>query len=80
MSRKGNCWDNAAAESFFKSLKVKWVIGRGIPLDLKRNYPSFNGSRLGTIPEVDIPIQETKQLRNLNYICIIKNQQLSHST
>ncbi|MGL5014570.1 MAG: hypothetical protein ACRC6V_09825 [Bacteroidales bacterium] len=21
MSRKGNCWDNAVAESFFKSLK-----------------------------------------------------------
>ncbi len=25
MSRKGNCWDNAVAESFFKSLKVEWV-------------------------------------------------------
>ena len=22
MSRKGNCWDNAVAESFFKSLKL----------------------------------------------------------
>jgi len=22
MSRKGNCWDNAVAESFFKSLKT----------------------------------------------------------
>ena len=26
MSRKGNCWDNAVAESFFKSLKVEWVL------------------------------------------------------
>ncbi len=25
MGRKGNCWDNAVAESFFKSLKVEWV-------------------------------------------------------
>lgn len=25
MSRKGNCWDDAVAESFFKSLKVEWV-------------------------------------------------------
>jgi transposase InsO family protein len=25
MSRKGNCWDNAVAESFFKSLKAEWV-------------------------------------------------------
>ncbi|SFU70422.1 Transposase InsO and inactivated derivatives [Pustulibacterium marinum] len=25
MSRRGNCWDNAVAESFFKSLKTEWV-------------------------------------------------------
>ncbi len=25
MSRKGNCWDNAVAESFFKTIKVEFV-------------------------------------------------------
>lgn len=25
MSRKGNCWDNAVAESFFKTIKTEWV-------------------------------------------------------
>jgi len=25
MSRKGDCWDNAVAESFFKTLKVEWI-------------------------------------------------------
>ncbi|MFT5736171.1 MAG: transposase InsO family protein [Maribacter sp.] len=25
ISRKGNCWDNAVAEPFFKSLNVEWV-------------------------------------------------------
>ena len=25
MSRKGNCWDNAVAESFFKSLKAELI-------------------------------------------------------
>ena len=25
MSRKANCWDNAVAESFFKSLKVEAI-------------------------------------------------------
>ncbi|NQY10203.1 MAG: transposase [Flavobacteriales bacterium] len=25
MSRKGNCWDNAVAESFFKTLKSECV-------------------------------------------------------
>ena len=34
MSRKGNCWDNAVAESFFKSLKVEWVYKH------KYNYKS----------------------------------------
>lgn len=28
MSRKANCWDNAVAESFFKSLKVEMVYHR----------------------------------------------------
>jgi putative transposase len=27
MSRKGNCWDNAVAESFFKTLKSDLVYG-----------------------------------------------------
>jgi transposase InsO family protein len=27
MSRKGDCWDNACAESFFHSLKVELLIG-----------------------------------------------------
>lgn len=25
MSRRGNCWDNACAESFFKSMKTEWL-------------------------------------------------------
>jgi transposase InsO family protein len=28
MSRKGNCWDNAVAESFFATLKAELVHGR----------------------------------------------------
>lgn len=28
MSRKGNCWDNAVAESFFHSLKVEAISDR----------------------------------------------------
>ena len=27
MSRKRNCWDNAVAESFFKSLKTELIYG-----------------------------------------------------
>lgn len=28
MSRKGNCWDNAVAESFFKTMKTKMIYHR----------------------------------------------------
>ena len=28
MSRRGNCWDNSVAESFFSSLKMERVRGR----------------------------------------------------
>lgn len=27
MSRKGNCWDNAVADSFFQSLKTELIYG-----------------------------------------------------
>ncbi|QYO66415.1 integrase core domain-containing protein [Leptolyngbya sp. 7M] len=29
MSRKGNCWDNAVAESFFGTLKIELIDSRG---------------------------------------------------
>lgn len=29
MSRKGNCWDNAPTERFFRSLKTEWVPKKG---------------------------------------------------
>ena len=28
MSRKGNCWDNAVAESFFKTIKIEWIYSK----------------------------------------------------
>jgi putative transposase len=28
MSRKGNCWDNAVAESFFKTMKAELIYHR----------------------------------------------------
>ena len=28
MSRKGDCWDNSVAESFFGTLKTEWVFDK----------------------------------------------------
>ncbi len=31
LSRRGNCWDNAPTERFFRSLKTEWVPEIGYP-------------------------------------------------
>jgi len=31
LSRRGNCWDNAPTERFFRSLKTEWVPALGYP-------------------------------------------------
>ncbi len=41
MSRKGNCWDNAVAESFFKSIKVEWVYKHSYSLRLEAELSVF---------------------------------------
>ena len=37
MSRRGNCWDNAPMERFFRSLKTEWVPTTG--------YRNFNEAK-----------------------------------
>jgi len=33
MSRRGNCWDNAPMERFFRSLKTEWMPEHGYAAD-----------------------------------------------
>ncbi|PJG84788.1 hypothetical protein CVP05_09630 [Conservatibacter flavescens] len=35
MSRRGNCWDNAPTDRWFRSFKYEWML---------ENYPSFESS------------------------------------
>jgi transposase InsO family protein len=41
MSRRGNCWDNAPAESFFHSLKVEAIYGEDIETRREMEYEVF---------------------------------------
>jgi transposase InsO family protein len=41
MSRKGNCWDNAPMERFFRSLKTEWIPETG--------YQSFTEAKTGIL-------------------------------
>jgi len=45
MSRKGNCWDNAVAESFFKSLKAEWTN--------RHKYQSFKQAELSVFEYIE---------------------------
>ncbi|KKK90046.1 hypothetical protein LCGC14_2727000 [marine sediment metagenome] len=73
MSRKGNCWDNAVAESFFKSLKVEWVYEHSYNLRSEAELSVFQWietwynrrrihSSLGykTIEEIEIELYNQK--------------------
>jgi transposase InsO family protein len=42
MSRRGNCWDNAVAESFFHSLKVEAMYGNRFESRRKMEYEVFD--------------------------------------
>jgi len=45
MSRKGDCWDNAVAESFFKTLKVEHVY--------QNNYSTFKQAELSVFEYIE---------------------------
>ena len=42
MSRRGNCWDNAPMERFFRSLKSEWMPKKGWPDSLSAKHAINN--------------------------------------
>lgn len=46
MSRKGNCWDNAAMESFFSRLKVELIYAE--------NFETIKQARLGIFEYIEV--------------------------
>lgn len=68
MSRKGNCWDNAVAESFFKTLKVELIY--------QNRYQTREEAELSIFEYIETfynTIRRHKQLNNLN---ILEHQKL----
>ena len=43
MSRRGNCWDNAAMERIFRRLKTEWILRLGYAslIDVKGHILSY---------------------------------------
>ena len=66
MSGKGNCYDNAAVETFFKTIKAELICGAfGRPVS-KSHKPSFNTSTASTTSAADIQQQEAYHLLHSN--------------
>jgi transposase InsO family protein len=60
MSRKGNCWDNAVAESFFSSLKREWVQ--------EKNYETRAEARADIFHYIEIWYNRKRRHSTLGYL------------
>ncbi|MDZ7720017.1 MAG: IS3 family transposase [Balneolaceae bacterium] len=71
MSRKGNCWDNAPAESFFKTLKYE--------LDMPDRYESYQQARTAIFEFIEIWYNRKRLHSALNYQSPVQaEQKLKH--
>jgi transposase InsO family protein len=59
MSRKGNCWDNACAESFFKTLKAE--------LDILKGNHNFKEVQTGVFEYIEIYYNRCRRHSALGY-------------
>lgn len=60
MSRKGNCWDNAAMESFFGSLKEE-CVGNTV-------YTSHEEARLALFTYLEVYYNRIRRHSTLGYV------------
>lgn len=60
MSRKGNCWDNAVAESFFKSMKSEWTKWY--------RYQTFKQAELSVFEYIETWYNNHRKHSSLNYM------------
>ncbi len=61
MSRKSNCWDNAAMESFFSRLKVELVYAE--------NFQTIEDLRAGLFEYIEIFYNRKRRHSALGYLC-----------
>jgi len=61
MSRKGNYWDNAVAESFFSSLKREWVHEADFATHEQARATFFESIEVFYKPEAAALVAELRQ-------------------
>ena len=68
MSRKGNCWDNAVAESFFKTLKTELIY--------HNKYQTKQEAALSIFEYIETWYNKNRRHKNLNNLTILEYQKL----
>ena len=68
MSRKGNCWDNAVAESFFKTLKVELVY--------HNKYQTRQEAALSIFEYIETWYNRNRRHKTLNNLTILEHEKL----
>lgn len=71
MSRKGNCWDNAVAESFFKTLKVELVY--------QNKYQTKQEAELSIFEYIETFYNTNRRHKQLNNLTILEYQNLIYN-
>jgi transposase InsO family protein len=66
MSRKGNCWDNAVAESFFKTLKVELIY--------QNKYETKKQAELSIFEYIEGWYNQNRRHKHLNNLTITEFQ------
>ncbi len=60
MSRKADCWDNAVAESFFKTLKTEWIY--------RNKYATKKHARVSVFEYIETWYNTQRSHSSLNYL------------
>jgi transposase InsO family protein len=68
MSRKGNCWDNAVAESFFKTIKTELIY--------HQKYETRKQAELSIFEYIETFYNTIRRHKQLNNLSILEHQQL----
>ncbi len=68
MSRKGNCWDNAVAESFFKTLKTELIY--------HNKYQTIKEAELSIFEYTETFYNTKRRHQYLNNLTILEYNQL----
>jgi transposase InsO family protein len=68
MSRKGNCWDNAVAESFFKTLKTELIY--------HQKYETKKQAELAIFEYIETFYNTIRRHKHLNNLNLLEFQQL----